>query len=111
MILIGRIEIHVVVSVRDVLTRKSQRAHTVVPVNRSFLPLRAPARFYRWRHRAKTHDGLKALPDAANRAPTQERQITVIECIAIEIADTHTHGCGAHETVERLFEKCLRGRK
>ena len=41
----------------------------------------------------------------------QERQVAVIENVAIEIAHAHARRRRAHEAIERLIEKRLRGAK
>ena len=55
--------------------------------------------------------GWKPVPDAGERAAAQERQVAVIEDVAVEIAHAHAGRRGAHEAVERLVEKRLRGRE
>ena len=60
-IFVSRVEIHVVRLVRNMLARETDRAHTVIPVDGSLLPLRTPARFRRRRRQiAKTRDRLGA---------------------------------------------------
>ena len=87
MIFVTWIEIEVVGLVTEVLAGKTDRGDLVVPLDRRLLPLRAPARLHRGRHNPKAHDGLKTRARHAERSAAKERQIAVIESIAIEIAD------------------------
>src|SRR4029077_20092239 len=45
----------------------------------------------------------------AERSAAKERQIAVIESIAIEIAHANPGRSGAHKAIERLIEEHLRG--
>src|SRR5947209_15987560 len=109
MVFVARIEIEVVGLIGDVLAGKADAGDAVIPLDGGLFPFRAPARLHRGWHGAEAHDGLKARARHAKRSAANKRQIAVIESIAIEIADAYAGGGGAHEAIERLIDKHLRG--
>src|SRR5258708_3570077 len=80
-------------------------ARAVVIGNGGLFPLRSPSAVHGVRNKSKICDGLETIPARAEGAATQEWKNAAIENVAIEIANEHRRGAGAHEAVQGLFEE------
>src|SRR5260370_42308892 len=105
-ILVRRIEVHVIPFVSEMLSGNYDAACPVKILDRRLLPPRAPSRPNPLWHFSKLTDGMRPGVSPFQKASAQEAQLAVIEIVSVKVAQQHAGRAGAHEPVQRLFEKC-----
>jgi hypothetical protein len=101
MVLVRRVQIHVVASVSQMLAAEEDVARSVVVIERRPLPFRPPGGFHRFRNNRIVHDSTlkngKARGVSYIDATAQERKLAVIEQVGIQVTDPNP--CRAGEEV------------
>ena len=103
--MLGKIKAAVDSRRHDMVVLARTDACTVEGFDGCFLPFGAPGRFDGRGHHAEGGDGPVAVCKGEDISAAEEVERAVIEVIAIEIAEGHAVGAGAHEAIQGTVEE------